>query len=94
MTVKRGALFAAWDSVRGDNQDLYGAWCIGGKWRKERRITRSPYMENHAALAAHDGEMAYVANGLDDSVTVIDVNRLEAVDRVAADEEAGEAACS
>ena len=33
-------------------------------------------------LFAHDGQTAFVANALDDSITVIDVARLEAVERI------------
>ena len=33
-------------------------------------------------LFSHDGNTAYVANSLDDSITVIDVSKLEATDRI------------
>jgi len=48
-----GGAFAAWDSVREQSADLYGAWCRNGQWAKEQALTRDPRIERHVSLAAH-----------------------------------------
>lgn len=47
-----GRLFAAWDSCRDKNVDLYGAWYQDGQWQPETRLTQDPRIERHVHLAA------------------------------------------
>jgi hypothetical protein len=50
-----GSAFAAWDSFRDRDGDLYGARSSGGRWQAERRLTRDPRLERHASVAAQAG---------------------------------------
>jgi hypothetical protein len=52
-----GSLFAVWDSVRNDRNDLYGAAFRDGVWGAERRITSDPRLERFASLAARGNEV-------------------------------------
>ncbi len=52
-----GSVFAAWDSVREQSADLYGAWYRKGQWAKEQVLTRDPRIERHVSLAAHRGHV-------------------------------------
>ncbi|OGV73004.1 MAG: hypothetical protein A3K19_17755 [Lentisphaerae bacterium RIFOXYB12_FULL_65_16] len=47
-----GRLFAAWDSLREQSADLYGAWFRDGTWEPEKRLTNNTRIERHPALAA------------------------------------------
>ena len=47
-----GRFFAAWDSCRDKNVDLFGAWFRDGQWQSETRLTHDPRIERHAHLAA------------------------------------------
>ena len=51
VALSDGRLFAAWDSVRKQSADLYGAWFRDGKWQSEKRLTRHARIERHPALA-------------------------------------------
>jgi len=51
VALSDGRLFAAWDSVRKQNADLYGAWFRDGKWQAEQRLTSHARVERHPALA-------------------------------------------
>ena len=57
VTLTDGSLFAAWDSIRGANADIYGAYCRNGRWEDERRITRDARIERHPALAVWKDEV-------------------------------------
>ncbi len=73
-----GSLFAAWDSVRGAEADLYGAWCRTEQWEAERRITHDPRLERFASLATNgkDVWLAWQAQShSDDRVTHLDVQQ-------------------
>ena len=52
-----GTLFAAWDSCRSSHADIHGAWCVGGRWGTEGRITSDARIERHPHLAARDGKV-------------------------------------
>ena len=60
-----GKLFAAWDTLRDGSADIYGAWCIDGKWQAPRRLTSDGRIERHPSLAVHGGQlwMAWQAQG-------------------------------
>ncbi|HYW78956.1 MAG TPA: hypothetical protein VE890_05235, partial [Thermoguttaceae bacterium] len=55
-----GRLLAVWDSVRGDHADLFSAWCEGGKWQEEQRLTHDPCIERFATPAT-DGRNVWLA---------------------------------
>ena len=50
-----GEGFAAWDSIRGDGADIYGARFSGGAWSGEQRLTADARIERHPCLASHGG---------------------------------------
>lgn len=60
VAMSDGPFFAAWDSMRDANVDLYGTWCRDGEWQAEMRLTRDPRMERHVSLAAK-GERPWLA---------------------------------
>jgi hypothetical protein len=74
-----GRLLAVWDSVRGGQANLYGAWLKDGKWEDEQQLTRDPHIERFAALAT-DGRDAWLAwqaqSYRDGHVTHLDVQRI------------------
>ena len=51
-----GRLFAAWDSVRNQSADIYGAWYDDG-WQAEKRITRDTRIERHPFVAAFGNDL-------------------------------------
>ena len=52
-----GSLFAVWDSVHNDRNDLYGAAYRDGHWQAEQRITSDPRLERFASLASRGNEV-------------------------------------
>ena len=72
--LEDGSLFAAWDSVRDKNADIYGAWFRNERWEKERRITSDARVERHPSLAVRGNQvwMAWQAQSYDG----IKLNRL------------------
>ena len=52
-----GRLFAAWDSLRNDQIDLYGTQYDGRNWEPERRLTTDPRIERYPALAVRKDEV-------------------------------------
>lgn len=52
-----GSLFAAWDSLRDNSCDIYGAAFRDGKWQAERRLTSDARIERHPHLAACGNEV-------------------------------------
>ena len=57
VAVAGGKFFAAWDTLRSHSADIYGAWCVGGKWQAPQRLTKDGRIERHPALAGRDGEV-------------------------------------
>ncbi|UCD30388.1 MAG: DUF3604 domain-containing protein [Planctomycetota bacterium] len=57
VALANGDLFAAWDSVRNQSADIYGAWFKSGRWQDEIRITSGKRIERHPALAAKGNEL-------------------------------------
>ena len=55
-----GDILVAWDSMRGGNVDIYGAWWRDGRWGPEKRLTDDPRIERHVSLAAK-GDEAWMA---------------------------------
>ena len=57
VTMGEGDLFAAWDSMRGDAADIFGAQFRNGAWGGEQRLTSDARIERHPFLAVRDGEV-------------------------------------
>jgi hypothetical protein len=57
VALRDGSLFAAWDSMRDNSADIYGAWFRSGRWQKERRITSDARIERHPSLAVREDEV-------------------------------------
>lgn len=53
ISTENGAVFAAWDSMREDEIDIYGAWYRDGQWHQDQRLTSDPRIERHVSLAAN-----------------------------------------
>ncbi|VGO13919.1 hypothetical protein PDESU_02476 [Pontiella desulfatans] len=70
-----GRFFAAWDSYREEQSNIYGVWCIDGKWQTEMSLTRDARIERHPHLAVRGTEvwMAWQAN----SYPKINLNALD-----------------
>ncbi|MBW8000908.1 MAG: DUF3604 domain-containing protein [Planctomycetes bacterium] len=56
VALEDGSMFAAWDSVRGQSADIYGAWFKKG-WQLEKRITSDARIERHPHLASYKDQL-------------------------------------
>lgn len=57
VALPNGNMFAAWDSVRNNSADIYGAWFKEGKWQPEVRLTSDSRIEKHPYLANWENEV-------------------------------------
>lgn len=55
--LPNGDAFAAWDSLRNDASNLFGAWCRQGRWLPERQLTGAAFIERHPRLAVKGNEV-------------------------------------
>jgi hypothetical protein len=61
VALDNGCIFAAWDSIRDQGADIYGAWFktgwFGASWQKEKRITSDARIERHPHLATYKNQL-------------------------------------
>ncbi len=57
VSLADGRFFAAWDSFRYKNVNLFGAWFENGEWKTEKQITDDSRIERHVRLASHEREV-------------------------------------
>jgi len=57
VALANGAIFAAWDSLRGHGSNIYGSWYQAAQWREERKITDGRRIERHPFLTSWNKEV-------------------------------------
>lgn len=57
VALPNGNVFAAWDSLRNDSADIYGAWYKNGDWQPEVRLTSDCRIEKHPYLTNKGNEV-------------------------------------
>jgi len=60
LALPNGTMFAAWDSLRGDQANIYGVWFRQKQWEAEMRITQGRRIERHPYLSSQ-GNKVWIA---------------------------------